>query len=96
MVTKQQELTAEKDFLSGENFYVQHFLGAHQVDNGYVFRVWAPKAQQVWLVGDFNQWTDTLPMNKRPESGVWEIETNQVEAGQLYKYKVKQANGREV
>lgn len=96
MVTKQQVLTAEKDFLSGENFYVQHFLGAHQVDDGYVFRVWAQNAQQVWLVGDFNQWTDTLPMNKRAESGVWEIETNQVKEGQLYKYKVKQANGREV
>ncbi len=94
MVTKQQTIEAEKTFLSGENFYLQHFLGVHQTTTGYVFRVWAPNAQQVWLVGDFNQWDDSLAMQKRADSGVWEIDTSLANEGQLYKFKVKQADGR--
>ena len=66
-------ITAEKRFTTGENFYSQHLLGAHRMKAGYVFRVWAPNAQNVWLVGDFNQWDDSLPMTKRSESGIWEI-----------------------
>ena len=44
-------------FGTGENFHLQHYLGAHkdQVDgvDGYWFRVWAPNAQAVHLAGDF-------------------------------------------
>lgn len=87
---------AEGRFLTGENFYVQHFLGLQKKEEGYVFRVWAPNAQQVWLVGDFNQWENSLPMRKRIESGVWEIETCLPQEGQLYKYKIRQANGNEI
>ncbi|WP_313508632.1 1,4-alpha-glucan branching protein GlgB [Enterococcus sp.] len=94
MVTKQQTIEAEKTFLSGENFYLQHFLGVHQTTTGYVFRVWAPNAQQVWLVGDFNQWDDSLALQKRADFGVWEIDTSLANEGQLYKFKVKQADGR--
>ena len=89
-------ITAEKQFTTGENFYSQHLLGAHRMKAGYVFRVWAPNAQNVWLVGDFNQWDDSLPMTKRSESGIWEITTNQPQEGQHYKFKVKQADGREI
>lgn len=97
MVEKLKEtLEAEKRFLTGENFYVQHFLGVQRESDGYLFRVWAPNAQQVWLVGDFNQWDDSLPMTKREVSGVWEIKTQSPEEGQFYKFKVKQANGKEI
>lgn len=89
-------ITAEKQFTTGENFYSQHLLGAHRMKAGYVFRVWAPNAQNVWLVGDFNQWDDSLPMTKRSESGIWEITTNQPQERQHYKFKVKQADGREI
>ncbi|MHC5216162.1 1,4-alpha-glucan branching protein GlgB [Enterococcus sp. LJL128] len=86
-------------FLSGENFYSQHYFGFHKdIKNGlsgYVFRVWAPNAEQVWLVGDFNDWTDSLPMIKGNE-GIWELFTQLPAEGDLYKYKIRQAGGREL
>ncbi|MHC5268004.1 1,4-alpha-glucan branching protein GlgB [Enterococcus sp. LJL98] len=89
-------LEAEARFLTGENFYAQHFLGVHQQAGQYLFRVWAPQAQQVWLVGDFNEWDDSLPMTKREESGIWEIASGLPKEGQLYKFKVRQADGKEI
>ena len=51
---------ALRTFTTGENFHLQHYLGAHQdeVDgkSGYSFRVWAPNAQSVHLIGDFTNW----------------------------------------
>ncbi|MDT2712114.1 1,4-alpha-glucan branching protein GlgB [Enterococcus dongliensis] len=87
---------AKKTFLSGENFYAHHFLGAHRMEEGYVFRVWAPNALAVSLVGDFNDWQDTLPMEKDEVSGVWQITTKDAKEDDLYKFKVRQADGREL
>lgn len=92
----EKTFTAEERFLTGENFYVQHFLGVQKETDNYVFRVWAPNAQQVWLVGDFNQWDDSLPMTRRDISGVWEVKTKLPQEGQFYKFKVKQADGKEI
>lgn len=46
---------ALKTFMTGENFYLQHYLGAHREElngeHGYTFRVWAPNARLfTWLV----------------------------------------------
>lgn len=84
-----------KKFASGNELYLQEILGCHYEDNAYVFRVWAPNAQRVWVVGDFNDWGKSLEM-KTTEDGVWELKTNLPQEGQLYKFLVKQANGREV
>lgn len=83
-------------FNTGENFRSQDYLGCHQMDKGYVFRVWAPNAEQVWLVGDFTNWQENpLPMIKN-EGGVWEIQTDRPKEGQLYKYKVRRQGGQEL
>lgn len=46
---------ALRTFMTGENFHLQHYLGAHREElngeYGYTFRVWAPNAQAVHLVG---------------------------------------------
>lgn len=60
----------------GENYHLQDFLGAHEAleeaQTGYYFRVWAPNAENVKIIGDFTGWYDfPLPL-KRHESGVWE------------------------
>lgn len=81
-------------FLLGNELHAQDVLGCHFYDNKYFFRVWAPKAQQVWLVGDFNNWDKSLKMTN--ENGIWSISTELPQKGQLYKYLIKQANGREV
>lgn len=93
-------LSEKKSFLTGENFKSQDVLGIHQViKNGevyYVFRVWAPNALEVYLVGDFNDWQDTEPMTRDEETGIWEITTNTPQQMDLYKYHITQNNGRQI
>ncbi|MEY1237781.1 1,4-alpha-glucan branching protein GlgB [Providencia manganoxydans] len=73
-------------------------LGAHlrQLDDisGTHFCVWAPNAQRVSIVGDFNFWDGRrYPMRYRPESGIWEIFLPAISAGTRYKYEILDANG---
>lgn len=87
-------------FETGENFYSQHYFGYHKEvrgnQEGYVFRVWAPKAEAIWLVGDFNDWDQSLPLIKEERFGIWEVFTNLPAEGDYYKYQVKQLGGREI
>ena len=57
-----------KDFANAHNYY-----GFHQLPEGWVYREWAPAADQLYLSGDFNDWhwTET-PMN-RLDNGNWEL-----------------------
>ena len=93
---KEEEL-AIKTFGTGENFQCQKYFGCHSCKrdqkNGFIFRVWAPNAQQVWLVGDFNNWDESIPMTFWKEYGVWIVFSDKPISGSLYKYKVKQQNG---
>ena len=83
-------------FAQGKNFHAQDFLGAHRhEDSGYVFRVWAPNAQQIWLVGEFNDWKEDLPF-QLGEHGIWSVHAKNAQAGQLYKFKIKQYDGNVV
>ncbi|MBO0440193.1 1,4-alpha-glucan branching protein GlgB [Candidatus Enterococcus ikei] len=94
------EKSSIERFETGENFYSQQYFGSHQAlhekQEGFFFRVWAPNAQAIWLVGDFNHWDQSLPMKKAEEFGVWEIFTASPKEGDFYKYLVKQVDGREV
>ena len=65
-------------FKQGKNFESQKFFGAHfetrGVQQGVVFRVWAPRAKAVSVVGDFNSWVPgAAPMeNLDEDGGIWE------------------------
>ena len=62
--------------------------------SGTNFCVWAPNAQSVAVVGDFNHWDGRVnPMQKHIPSGIWEIFIPGLESGEKYKYRVKQATG---
>ncbi len=69
-------------------------LGAHQREvNGVVgtnFAVWAPNAESVSIIGDFNNW-DRRPhaMRKHVPSGIWELFLPELPVGSLYKFSVK-------
>ncbi len=82
-------------FHQGRNFKAQEFLGAHKVeDKKYVFRVWAPHAKSVFLVGDFNGWDETaLPMYRLSDGGVWECYSENVENFNAYKFLIYGADG---
>ena len=72
------------------------YMGCHFADGGAVFRVWAPKAESVSVVGDFNFWNEQdLPMQKISD-GVWEAFSVYAQPGGAYKFCVTGQNGRKV
>ena len=81
-------------FHEGRNFKAQEFLGAHKVEEEkYVFRVWAPHATSIYLVGDFNGWDESAtPMYKLNDGGVWEVYADGVKNFDSYKFLIKQKN----
>ena len=62
---------------------------------GTAFAVWAPNAQAVRVVGDFNRWDGRLhPMRRLGGPGIWELFVPDVETGTFYKYEILGADGR--
>ena len=73
------------------------FLGCHCLPSGgAIFRVWAPRAESVSVVGEFNFWNEQdLPMQKVSD-GVWEAFSVYAAPGGAYKYCVTGPDGRKV
>ncbi len=64
------------------------FLGCHPKEDGFIFRVWAPHAEAVSLVGDFTGWDErAIPMRKIG-GGVWEGESREAKQYDKYKYRI--------
>ncbi|MBP6709033.1 MAG: 1,4-alpha-glucan branching enzyme, partial [Candidatus Accumulibacter sp.] len=87
-------------WLLAEGSHLRPFerLGAHlcEIDGvaGTAFAVWAPDAQRVSVVGDFNTWDGRRhQMRLRRECGVWEIFLPGVSAGAHYKYEIRARDG---
>ena len=80
-------------FNEGSHLRLYEKLGSHLVARdgvkGVVFAVWAPDAQKVTVMGDFNGWNKTShPLAPRGQSGIWEGFVPGVEKGAVYKYHV--------
>ncbi len=87
-------------FNRGDNYMSYNYLGAHPFKGsdgceGYIFRVWAPNAISVSVIGDFNEW-DALasPMNKLGATGIWEARITGASQWDRYKYRVIGADSR--
>jgi 1,4-alpha-glucan branching enzyme len=78
---------------AGRHEQLYEKLGAHLVENGVRFAVWAPNAHYVSVVGDFNDW-DPAASALQPvaETGIWEGVVEGATVGQRYKYHL---DGRE-
>jgi 1,4-alpha-glucan branching enzyme len=77
----------------GTHYELSHVLGAQPmtVDGvpGVRFAVWAPNAQRVSVVGDFNSWDGRRnPMRLRPGAGIWELFIPRLGPGERYKYEL--------
>lgn len=86
-------------FNSGTHWRIYDKLGAHirEVHGtvGVNFAVWAPNAQSVQLVGDFNHWDGrSHSMQKQIPSGIWELFVPNIGAGQKYKFRVRTQDGQ--
>ncbi len=93
-------LTDDDIYLFNEGSHERLFdkLGAHLAEQdgkrGTLFRVWAPNAREVTVIGDFNGWNrDATFMHPRQSSGIWEVFVPGVGEGALYKYHVRSHHG---
>jgi 1,4-alpha-glucan branching enzyme len=78
----------------GNHFRTYEKLGAHLRDvggtQGVHFAVWAPNAQRVSVIGNFNNWDPRVyPMRLHPGQGIWEIFIPNLPEGEAYKYAVR-------
>ena len=84
-------------FHQGTNFEAYKYLGCNEEkrNDGYIysFRVWAPYADDVSLVGDFCGWENPIPMEKVTEKGVWECIYKSDVSLHLKAYKYKLLSG---
>ncbi|MFD8607806.1 1,4-alpha-glucan branching protein GlgB [Streptomyces sp. NPDC059631] len=82
----------------GRHELLWRVLGSHvrTLDGvtGTSFAVWAPNAQGVRVIGDFNGWSAEHPMRSLGASGVWELFVPDVGAGTRYKYEIHTRDGR--
>ena len=87
-----------KEYAAGEALRAWEYMGSHQEERegipGYVFRVWAPHAAKVSVVGDFNGWeAERGPMHLLG-GGIWEAFVPGLQRYDIYKYAVEAADGR--
>ncbi|NLB36949.1 MAG: 1,4-alpha-glucan branching protein GlgB [Clostridiales bacterium] len=84
-------------FHQGNNARAYDFLGAHRCEgknSPAVFRVWAPHAVSVSVVGDFNEWkSGSCPMKKITNEGIWEAVVDNIEVFNNYKYEITTKKG---
>ena len=85
-------------FHRGENSHAYEFFGSHREvqngKNGAIFRVWAPNAKTVSVVGDFDHWDRTHhPMNKISDAGIWELFIPGIKQYDTYKYSIENTDG---
>ena len=89
---KKNQLTAGGKKTLGSFACGHDYYGLHKLKRGWVFREWAPNATKIYLVGDFNQWTETDKfLAKRIDgTGNWELRLSEkaIKHGDLFKMHV--------
>ena len=87
-------------FFGGTDSEAYRFLGAHRAqrggEEGYLFRLWAPNAARVSVVGDFCAWDASAFPMARGEHGLWERFIPGLKQFDTYKYAVTSAQGKTV
>ncbi|MCQ8106003.1 1,4-alpha-glucan branching protein GlgB [Methylomonas sp. SURF-2] len=81
-------------FAEGKHWHIYQKLGGHlhSMDGieGVYFAVWAPNAERISVIGDFNRWDGRChPMRNLGGCGIWELFIPGLEAGNLYKFEIR-------
>jgi 1,4-alpha-glucan branching enzyme len=87
-----QDLTADDLYLFAEGTHgrLASKLGAHVRADGTSFAVWAPNAERVSVIGDFNGWdTGSAPLEPIASSGIWSGRIEGAHEGQTYKFHIR-------
>lgn len=82
-------------FHEGTNYKAYEYFGAHRQGKDYVFRVWAPNAEEAYVTGLFNGWSENDPMIRVDNKGIWEarISGEYFGNGFAYEFKFRSAAG---
>ncbi len=88
-------------FGEGRHWHIYNILGAHPVEiegvKGVRFATWAPNAERISVVGDFNRWDGRChPMAVHGASGIWELFIPELEPGTLYKFEIRNRHSGEI
>ncbi|MGG7179455.1 1,4-alpha-glucan branching protein GlgB [Clostridium paraputrificum] len=89
-------------FHEGRNYEAYKILGSHVVTeenkSGIRFSTWAPNAKEIWIVGDFNNFSinKKYKLEKVTEGGIWSIFIADIEIGTKYKYAIKGVDNKVV
>ena len=82
------------EFYIGKAFDAYEYFGAHLTKNGVLFRVYAPNAEKIEVIGEFNDWDGTEDeMIQDAQSGVFECVQKDAKPGMMYKYRIYQPDG---
>ena len=84
-----------QDFYIGKSFDAYEFFGAHKIGGKILFRVYAPNAAKVSLVGEFNDWQEEA-MEQQHQSGIYSITSEKARVGMMYKYCIHTRDGQVV
>lgn len=105
MATNEPEFQRKKEydvplyyFYQGKSCEAHKFFGAHRyIDDdgvqGFIFRVWAPNAKALSVVGEFNSWDDSTNTMQLVANGVWETFIPNIKQYDIYKYCVTSKDG---
>ena len=85
------------NFHNATDCFAYEFFGCHRIsDNKYIFRVWAPHAQSVSLIGSFNEWREGVAeMIRLSDNESFEIAV-QAKVGDTYKFCITTRDGRKL
>lgn len=80
-------------FYTGKIFDAHSYLGAHVEEKGVTFRTFAPGAERISLIGEFNGWQEWT-MNRTYDGNFWEYHAENAKVGEMYKYRIYRRDGQ--
>ena len=80
-------------FFEGRELYAYQYFGAHPTKDGVEFILYAPNAQKISVIGDFNEWDPETDEMTKDEFGVWKALVKNAKVGDAYKYRITQSTG---
>ena len=95
VIDKEKELIGKSDLTGFASGYL--YFGLHQTDKGWTFREWAPNATTIYLIGDFNGWTDAAMTSVNTVAGmnnhIWKYELDATGGDTTAKFKIAPGEG---
>ena len=82
-----------QDFYDGKMFDAYQYMGAHRKGDVIEFVTYAPRAEKIAVIGEFNDWTEEF-MEKDGQSGFFSMKSSAAKEGDMYKYCIYGPGGR--